>query len=104
MSSSHNKKRNTGLIYEFLIRTISKALVENDKPQSSKALRIIKQNFKSGTELYKEFRLVNALMKTTVTSESVASSIISEAKMAARSHNINELDREKSILIRNINH
>lgn len=104
MSSSHNKKRNTGLIYEFLIKTISKALVENDKPQSSKALKIIKQNFKSGTELYREFRLVNALMKTTVGSESVAASIIYEAKSAARSHNLQELDREKSILIRNINH
>jgi hypothetical protein len=104
MSSSHNKKRNTGLIYEFLIKTISKALVENDKSQSSKALKIIKQNFKSGTELYREFRLMNALMKTTVGSESVAASIIYEAKSAARSHNLQELDREKSILIRNINH
>jgi hypothetical protein len=104
MSSSHNKKRNTGLIYEFLIKTISKALVENNKPQSSKALKIIKQNFKSGTELYREFRLINALMKTTVGSESIAASIIFEAKNAARSHDMHELDREKSILIRSINH
>lgn len=102
--SAHNKKRNTGLLYEFLIQTISKALVDNDKKKSSKALKIIKAHFKPGTELYKEFRLINSIMKTTVSSESVASSILGEAKSAARLHNTNNLDREKSLLIRSINH
>jgi len=104
MSSSHNKKRNTGLLYEFLIKTISTALVENDKQKSAKALKIIKQSFKPNSELYKEFRLINALVRTTVSSEAVAASIIAEAKSAARSHNVDELDRQKSILIRNINY
>jgi len=104
MSSSHNKKRNSGLLYEFLVRTISSSLVENDKQKSSKALKIIKQSFKPGSEIYKEFRLINALMKTTVGSESVAASIINEAKTACRAHNLQELEKEKSILIRNINH
>lgn len=104
MSFSHNKKRNIGLLYEFLIKTISNALVENDKQKSAKALKIIKQSFKPGSELYKEFRLINSLMKTTVSSEAVAASIMSEAKIAARSHDVNVLDHQKSILIRNINH
>jgi hypothetical protein len=104
MSSSHNKKRNTGLLYEFLIKTISTALVENDKQKSAKALKIIKQSFKPNSELYKEFRLINALVRTTVSSEAVAASIIAEAKSAARSHSVDELDRQKSILIRNINY
>ena len=104
MSSSHNKKRNTGLLYEFLIKTISSSLVENDKQKSSKALKIVKQSFKPGCELYKEFRLINSLIKTTVSSEPVAASIMAEAKSAARNHNVEELNREKSILIRNINH
>jgi hypothetical protein len=102
--SAHNKKRNTGLLYEFLIRTISQALVDDDKRKSSRALKIIKTHFKPGTELYKEFRLINSIMKTTVSSESVASSILGEAKLAARSHDLNSLDREKSLLIRSINH
>jgi len=102
--SIHNKKRNTGLLYEFLVKTISQALVENDKKKSSKALKIIKSHFKPGTELYKEFRLIHSIMKTTVSSEAVAASILNEAKSAARSHNSTELDREKSLLIRSINH
>lgn len=102
--SAHNKKRNTGLLYEFLVRTISQALVDDDKKKSAKALKIVKAYFKPGTELYKEFRLINSIMKTTVSSEAVASSILGEAKIAARSHDLSSLDREKSLLIRSINH
>jgi hypothetical protein len=102
-SKGHNKKRNTGLLYEFLVRTISKALVDGDQKKSAIALKVVKRHFKPGSELYKEFRLINSLVKTTVSSEAVAASIIQEAKAAARSYNMKELDREKSLLISNIN-
>jgi hypothetical protein len=101
---NHNKKRNSILLYEFLVRTISKALVENDKKISSTALRILRRHFKPGTELYKEFRLLNALAKTTVSSEHVASSILHETKLASNSIDSEKLDKEKSLLIKNINH
>lgn len=104
MSKSHNKKRNTALLYEFLVRTISSSLVEGDKKKSAVALRILRRYFKPGTQLYKEFRLFNALVKTTVSSDNVASSIISEARHAATSADLSALDREKSLLIRSINH
>lgn len=100
----HNKRRNAGLLYEFLVRSISSALVEGDKKRSSAALKLLKKHFKPGTELYKEFRLINSLMKTTVSSEHVAASILTEAKTAARAYDAQALDREKSILIKQINH
>jgi len=102
--SAHNKKRNTGLLYEFLVPPISQALVDDDKKKSSKALKIVKAHFRPGSELYKEFRLINSIMKTTVSSDAVAASILGEAKAAARTHDTAELDREKSLLIRSINH
>ena len=100
----HNKKRNTGLLYEFLVSVISRSLVDGNQKASSQALKILKRHFKPGTELYKEFRLIHALRKTTVSSEHIASNILHEAKAAARSHDIKELDRQKSLLIRDINH
>lgn len=102
-TKSHNKKRNTGLLYEFLVRTISKALVNGDKRKSAVALRVVKRHFKPGTELYKEYRLINSLICTTVSSEHVAASILQEAKVAARSYDMRALDREKSLLISTIN-
>jgi hypothetical protein len=104
MSKTHNKKRNTALLYEFLIRAISSALVENDKRKSSVALKILRRYFKPGTQLYKEFRIFNALVKTTVSSDSVATSILKEARIAIDSLDNEKLNKEKSLLIRNINH
>ncbi len=100
---AHNKKRNAGLLYEFLVLNISKALVDGDQKRSGVALKVIKRHFKPGTELYKEFRLIRSLVQTTVSSEQVAASIIQEAKSAARSYDTKALDREKSLLISTIN-
>lgn len=103
-SKNHNKKRNSILLYEFLVSSISKSLVEDDSRKSSAALKILRRHFKKGTNLYREFRLINSLVKTTVSSPQVAARILKEAKDAAVQLNENELDREKSLLIRNINH
>jgi len=99
----HNKKRNAGLLYEFLVLSISQALVLNDTRRSNAALKLIRRHFKPGCELHKEFRLINALVKTTVKSEAVAASIVQEAKVAARAHDVQQLDKEKSMLIGAIN-
>jgi hypothetical protein len=104
MTRSHNKRRNAGLMYEFLVRTISSALVEGDSKKSSAALKILKRHFKPGTELYREFRLINALVRSTVSAESVASSILNEAKIASKEYDGTLLDKEKSHLIKNINY
>lgn len=104
MSRVHNKKRNVGLLYEFLVQTISRSLVDGDKRASAQALRVLRKHFKPETALYREFRLINSLMKTTVSSEAVAASILQEAKLAARAHDFAELDRQKSLLIKSINH
>jgi len=103
MSKTHNKKRSATFVHEALVRTIAQGLVEGNKKLSSKALKILKRRFKQGTELYKEFRLANSLLRTTVSSETVAGSIIQEAKRAARSHNASALEKEKSLLIHDIN-
>jgi len=104
MPRAHNKRRNSGLLYEFLVRTISSALVEGDKKKSSSALKILKKYYKPGTELYREFRLINALVRTTVSSESVASNILNEARNASKEYSSSSLDKEKSHLIKSINY
>ena len=104
MSKVHNKKRNVGLVYEFLIRYMSESLVENNNRESKKALKILKKHFKPNSELYREFRLFNSLIKTTVSSERIAAAIISEARKAVRRYDLKSLDKQKSLLIRDINH
>ena len=100
----HNKKRNIGIIYELLLRHISQCLIEDDKKSATKALRIVEKRFHKDTELYKEFRLFNALVKADASTEHVALDIIREAKEAIRRCDSTKLNKEKSRLIKDINH
>lgn len=104
MMAKHNKKRNVGIIYELLLNYISENIIEDNRVNVEKATRIIEKRFTKGTELYNEFRLFNALAKTTVSDTHIVASILTEAKAAARRSNIAELEKEKSRLIRDINY
>ena len=103
MARNHNKKRNVGLIYEQLLRQMSVCLVEKDEKKLKIVKNILTKHFKPGTELYKEFRLFNALAKTTLPSESLATRVLGEARRAAQESNSKNLSREKSALIKEIN-
>ncbi len=100
----HNKKRNSGLLYEFLVRTISRAIVENDESKARISKNILGKYFKVGTELHKEYRLINALVNVSVGSEAVAHAVLEEARRAAQQMNGSALKEEKSNLIREINY
>jgi len=102
--AKHNKKRNVGIIYEQLLLSMSSAIVENDMTKVEAIKGVIKKHFKQGTELYREFRLFNALVKTTVPSDSLAARILEESMKASRNHDPVRLEREKSLLIKDINY
>ena len=51
MRKKHNKIRNTGLLYEFLLRQITADVLNKD--DKSKALSIVKSRFNENTELGK---------------------------------------------------
>lgn len=104
MSKSHNKKRNVGIIYEQLLRTMAEALVSDDIQKYKSALRIVREHFSPGTQLYREFRLFNAMVKTTVDKESLAIRILGEAKKAALDFDSEKLRNEKAALIKDINY
>ena len=105
MAKVHNKKRNIGIIYEQVIQYICNRLLENDEEVAKKGINIIKESFKEGTQLNKEYRLFKALATTKNVSEHLASSIINEAKKACNHHFDNKLlEEEKSSLIHSLNY
>ena len=104
MTTKHNKKRNIGIVYELLIHHITNSIILGDRVSAKKATRIIEKRFAKGTELYKEFRLFNALANSTVSDTHVVTSILTEAKRAARNIDSKKLVKEKSALLRDINY
>lgn len=56
----HSKFKNTGILFELLVRQIASDTLAN---KDSLALEIIKKHFKRGTELNKELKLYQSLTK-----------------------------------------
>ena len=83
---------------------MAKSLVEGNNEKYRTVSSIMKRHFRPGTELYREFRLFNALAKMCVDKDAIALRILAEAKAAAIDFNAHKLRTEKSTLIKEINH
>ena len=56
----HNKLRNTGLLFEFLLRQITSDVL--NKVENSSAVKIVKKKFNENSELGKELALYNVII------------------------------------------
>jgi hypothetical protein len=101
---SHNKKRNTGLLYEQLIRYIARAMLENNDSVAKTATSVLQSHFSSGTELRKEFEVFDAFANAKNLSEHIASRAIESAKNVSQKIDNVKLRNEKAALIKEVNH
>lgn len=99
----HNKKRNTGLLYEFFTRYIGKAILENKDSDIGKAKTLLKKHFNKGTDTYKELKLFKALSENTVSSREQALHLINRVREAVKLQSQARLDLEKTSLIHEVN-
>ena len=104
MAKTHNKKRNVGIIFEQLVKHVSKSFVSNDMSAAKNALDILKKHYSPNSELYKEYRLFNALVKTRGLTDSLAIRVLEESKKASKNFSSTKLRNEKASLIKSINH
>ncbi len=104
MIVKHNKKRNVGIIYEQLSQAFSESLINGNKKKSILIKKIIDDHYRKESEIFKEFKIFNALIKVEVESDSLASKILDEAKDATRNLSRKKIDIEKSLLIKDINY
>lgn len=99
----HNKKRNTGLIYEFFTRYIGKAILEGKDSDISKAKSLLKKHFNRGTDIYKELKLFKILTESNVSSREQATHLINRVREAVKYQSQARLDLEKTSLIHEVN-
>ena len=97
----HNKLRNTGLLFEFLLRQITSDVL--NKIDQSKAVSIVKKKFNENTELGKELALYNIIITKKFDSDKKADYFINEVLKERKKLNNSKLRREKYNLIKNIN-
>lgn len=102
--AKHNKKRNVGLLHEQLVRHASQMTVEGKRDEANTAISIITESFAEGTELLKEFKLFSALVHPIIENSEIARRIVEESRRACKNHDPHKLNKEKSSLIRRVNH
>lgn len=100
----HNKKRNTGLVYEFLVRRLSSAMVDKDQGAYKKTLEILRKYYSEGTILAEERELFDVVQNTRGVTENAARRILAEVQKQARKMDPKKIDIKKSNLIKEVNH
>lgn len=96
----HSKIKNTGILFEVLTRQLTSDIIQREGV--SKAQRLIEKYFRNDTELGKEHRLYQALVKYKVDGTEKANSFISEVIEAHKKLNKAEIRRMKYNLIKEI--
>ena len=99
MRIKHNKYKNTGLIFEILVKQIAAdTLNKKDSP----AVAILKKFFTGKTALVREFKLYEFILKNKSISQNKAESIVSTIIEVSRSLDREVVKKQKYNLIKEI--
>ncbi len=96
----HSKIRNTGLLFEFMLRQITVDVLNNS--QDTKILAILKRRFNENTELGKELGLYNSIINTKFDSDKKAEYFINEVLNQRNKISNYKLKRERYNLIKDL--
>jgi hypothetical protein len=96
----HSKVKNTGVLFELLVRQITLEVLNGDKTENAK--KIVREFFAPGKELNKELRLYELLLKEKYASEVRAEKFVDTVCEAYGRINEGKLNKEKYNLIKAI--
>ena len=99
MKIKHSKFRNTGLIFELLVKQVAADTLNN---KDSAAINIMKTHFAGKTTLAKEFKLYEFIVKNKNVSQSKAEAIVSTITEVSRKLDQKTLKSQKYALISDI--
>ena len=92
MKIKHSKYRNTGLIYELLVKQIAADVLEN---KESKAIKILKKYYSGNSTLAKEYKLSEFVVKNNAVNQYKAETIISHITEVSRKLHQKKLKKEQ---------
>jgi hypothetical protein len=96
----HSKFKNTGVLFELLVRQITLEVLNGDKKETAKT--IVREFFAPNTELNKELRLYDILLKEKYSSETKADRLVETVCDAHAKLNQSALSKEKFNLIKEV--
>ena len=103
MKLKHNKKRNTAILYEILIRELTRASINKNNEKKAALLTIVKESFNKNTNLGKELELYRVLGEGEKLHPATAERLIYEARKVHLQIDKKVLFQEQNALINRMN-
>lgn len=103
MKLKHNKKRNSLFLYEALIKTLTKAILDENEEKKNVILGILKEFFIKNKPLYAEVELYRILSETYNLKENTAKRLLNEVYRVYHNFNQNVISNEQNKLISKVN-
>jgi len=95
----HAKVKNTGIVFELLVRQVASDTMNN---KNSQALRILKKHFKTNSQLAEELKLYRSVSNEKFLSESKAMKFLEAVIRTRKQLNESQLRRDKYNLIKDL--
>jgi len=99
MNIKHSKYKNTGLVFELLVKQIASDTIAKE---NSPAIAILKRHFSGRSSLVNEFKLYQLVLKNNSTNQSKAEAVLSTITELSRKINRDILKKQKYSLIADI--
>ena len=103
MKLNHNKKRNTALIYEIMVKELTRASVRKNTTNTSKIISLLKEFFSVGKPLKRELDIYKTFLNEEGLSKELAEKMIFEAKRQYDALDRRQIFNEQTRLISKIN-
>ena len=103
MKIKHNKKRNTAVVYEALVREGTSAILQGDEKRRNTVVSLIKKHFANDSILKKDLECYRSLYEVNNFSESNCAKIIKESRLQKRLIDPEGLFLKQSDLIHDVN-
>ena len=99
MKIKHSKYKNTGLIFELLVKQVAADTLSR---KESPAIKVIKKFYTGNTALVKEFKLYDFVLKNKGVGSKKAETIVSTIVEISRKLDVNSLKKQKYELIKEL--
>jgi hypothetical protein len=99
MNIKHSKYKNTGLVFELLVKQIASDTIAKE---NSPAIAILKRHFSGRSSLVSEFKLYQLVLKNNSTNQSKAEAVLSTITELSRKIDRDILKKQKYNLIADI--
>tara|TARA_B100000131_G_C18113013_1_gene610271 strand:+ start:1209 stop:2051 length:843 start_codon:yes stop_codon:yes gene_type:complete len=96
MGRNHNKRRNTGFVYEAIVKEVTRCVLEKDTKSQNVALSILKEHFSPNTVLGKELDCYRSLSETNNLDRYTAEKMIFKTR-----EKFNSIDKQQVFLEQN---